>query len=191
MKVALDEHVPPAMAKILVELARTDKRFRTRGTVFESAADYAPKPKDPDYVRKSDVPWLKRFASAGGRVVITGDVDMRYKPHELQALIDLGLVVISFEKRWSTWNFYQKSALLLFHWPNILERAEKARPATFWCVPTRMERKDKLTDVTPGKQKLVTTKQRSAATKRARAKASASDERQYEMKLEKEPTRPD
>ena len=40
------------------------------GLVLEKASNYAPKLTDADYIRKSDVPWLDRFAKAGGHAVI-------------------------------------------------------------------------------------------------------------------------
>jgi hypothetical protein len=114
VKVAFDEHVPPAMARVFTNLA-TERQFRnlSAGLSLESAKDYAPQKGDSDYVRKNDVPWLKRFARAGGRVVISGNTRMRRNEHERRALVELGLVTIFFEPPWGNWTFYPKCSLLL------------------------------------------------------------------------------
>ena len=43
---------------------------------FVKARDYAPTKHDRDYVARSDVPWLERFAGDGGRAIISGNVEM-------------------------------------------------------------------------------------------------------------------
>lgn len=104
--------------------------------IIEKAEDYAPKTSDADYVRKSDVPWLDRFARAGGKAVISGDVGMRRKPHERLALYDHGFVVIFFEKQWAGLTFFRKSSLLLHWWEEITTKLTTAQPGTFWVVPS-------------------------------------------------------
>jgi hypothetical protein len=103
---------------------------------FVSAQDYTPKRTDDDFVRDSDIPWLARFAADGGKIVISGDVSMRADPFERAALVDNGFVTIFFEKSWSDWNFFRKSALLLHWWPQVAKRIKIAKPGEFWCIPS-------------------------------------------------------
>ena len=82
MKVAFDEHIPPEMVTPVKSL------LEKKGPIeVVLARDYAEPPS------KSDTPWLIKFAADGGRVVVTGDKDMRARLDEQAALKDLGLIV--------------------------------------------------------------------------------------------------
>ena len=76
MKIAFDENVPIAMVRVFQTFA-SERQLRKLSGSFEikSAADYTPRPGDPDYVPRSDVPWLKRFAADGGKVIISGNTE--------------------------------------------------------------------------------------------------------------------
>jgi len=138
VKVAFDEHVPTTIAKVFISLAQEKVIQRTcRGLVVQKAEDYAPKTTDADFVKRSDVPWLDRFAKAGGRAVISGDVQMSRKPHERLALYDHGFVVIFFEPQWAGLTFFRKSSLLLHWWEDITTKLKVADTGTFWAVPSQ------------------------------------------------------
>lgn len=111
-------------------------RWLSAGLAVESAKDYAPKKGEPDYQRKSDVPWIRRFAEAGGKVIVSGNTDMAKQPHERKALVEAGLVTIFFEPQWSKWPFFRKCSLLIHWWPAIVQTAKSAKPGTFWRVPS-------------------------------------------------------
>lgn len=104
------------------------------GITIGRAQDYYPTQDDPDYVEKSDAPWIKRFSASGGRTVISGDAKMRRKPYERLALVDAQLVVIFFSSAWSGWKFCRKCSLLIHWWPVILTATKKAKPG-FYQVP--------------------------------------------------------
>lgn len=140
------------MARVFKALSQ-ERRFKKDGWEFVSAADYAPNKSDADYVRKSDVPWLNRFAADKGNVVISGNTRMLDIPHEMEALRRHGFVVVFFERKWNQWTFYSKSALLLYHWEIVAKQLRKAKPGEFWCVPNHF-RSDGLRDVTPGVQRI-------------------------------------
>jgi hypothetical protein len=91
VKIAFDENVSVHMVRVFKSLGQ-EKR---EGHEFVGAADYAPKPRDADYVRKSDVPWLTRFANDNGKVVISGNTKMMSVPHEMEALHVLHLLALS------------------------------------------------------------------------------------------------
>jgi hypothetical protein len=138
VKVAFDEHVPTTIAKVFIALTKEKVIQRTcKGLIVEKAEDYAPKTTDADYVRKSDVPWVDRFAKAGGRAIISGDTKMRRRPHERLALYDHNLVVIFFENQWCGLTFFRKSSLLLHWWEAITTKLQTAEPGTFWAVPSQ------------------------------------------------------
>jgi hypothetical protein len=69
VKIAFDENVPAAMVRTFQALAQ-EKRFKRMigaGCVV-SAKDYTPTVSDTDYIRKSDVPWMRRYKADGGQV---------------------------------------------------------------------------------------------------------------------------
>jgi len=143
LKVAFDEHVPTAIAKAFIAFVKERAVQRiSKGLIWETAADYAPKQSDNDYRRRSDVPWLDRFAAAQGHAVISGDVKMRRRPHEKLALYQHGFVVIFFEHQWSEWNFFKKSALMLWWREEIATKIKTADKGTFWIVPCSWPAKD-------------------------------------------------
>lgn len=143
MRVAFDEHVAPKLADAIKALAGEDGMLRFE---FVSARHYAP-PKAAD-----DVPWLERFALDGGKVVVSGDVRMRGKLHEQQALRDAGFIVIFFSRRWNDLNAYSKAAMLIRWWPFVLAKIQSSFPGQFFEIPCSW-RGSQLKEVTPPKRK--------------------------------------
>jgi hypothetical protein len=126
------------LAKTFIALASEGRIRRvTQGLILQKAADYAPSPKDSDFVAKSDVPWLDRFAAAGGYAIISGDLKMRERLHERLALSHHGFVVIFFDPRWNQSNFFRKTALMVFWWEEIVLKIKSADKGTFWIVPSK------------------------------------------------------
>jgi hypothetical protein len=121
LKIAFDEHIPP-------EMAGPVKALLEDGIELEIvlAKDYADPP------ASSDVPWLVKFAADGGRVVLTGDKEMRSRLDEQAALRELGLVVFFFPPAWNNWNMTDKCAFLLKWWPAIVAKAQESSPSDFW-----------------------------------------------------------
>ena len=137
MKVALDEHIPIALVKVFQAFA-SERRFKKLTGSFEiySAKDFTPSPGDADYVAGSNSPWINRFYKAGGRVIISGNTDMRNIPHERLALTECGMLVIFFETKWNQWGFFDKSGHFLHWWPKIAAKARLGKKGTFWAVPS-------------------------------------------------------
>jgi hypothetical protein len=148
LKIAFDENVPIAMVKVFQTFASERQLKRKIGT-FEitSATQYTPKPTDDDYLKKNDVPWIKRFAAAGGKVIISGDTEMRHVPHERLALIQAGMLVFFFDGKWSQWDFFRKCSLLIHHWPAIANRIKRGKAPAFWHIPLSWHEKAKLRKV--------------------------------------------
>src|SRR5258706_9398515 len=109
------------------------------------AKDYAKPP------AKSDTQWLIKFAADGGRVVITGDRDMRRRLDEQAALRDLGLIVFFFPPAWNNWNMMNKCAFLLKWWLAIIEKAEQSKPRDLWEMKLSWTSTGEFKDVTPAK----------------------------------------
>lgn len=155
MKIAFDENIPIGMVRVFQTLARERQLRRAMGNfTIVSAAEYTPRPKDQDYVKGDDVPWLTRFARDGGKVVISGDRDMLDTPHERLALQQNGFVVIFFERRWSGWDFFRKSSLLLHYWRKVAKRVTTAKPGALLRIPANWKEDGDLLDVPTGEQKI-------------------------------------
>jgi hypothetical protein len=181
LKIAFDENIPSAMVKAFQAFAN-ERQFRREVGAFEirSARDYAPRKSDKDYAAKNDVPWLKRFAADGGKVIISGDTKMRNVPHERLALIEAGFVVVFFESQWSNWKFFRKCALLLHWWPVIAKTIRRARAKSFFHIPCTWQEDGKLRRVSnrdPRELKIerrqTAARKRKAATPNTKAKKPA------------------
>jgi hypothetical protein len=136
VKVAFDENVPMALVRVFERFAE-ERQFKklTGNFAIESAKKYTPSLTDNDFEPKNDVPWIRRFYRAGGRVVISGNTDMRSVPHERLALIECGMLVVFFPDKWNGWGFFDKCAHLMHWWPVIAAKARRGKKGTFWYVP--------------------------------------------------------
>lgn len=196
MKIAFDLNIPPGMARIFQALA-SERQF-TRlvgGFQIESARKYTPKAMDADHIRGSDVPWIKRFAAEGGRIIISGDTSMRIVPHERLALLEAGMIVVFFERRWARLQFFSKCALLMRWWPVVAKQVKKAKPATFWAIPTKWEVEKKLRTVSSADLKLLKIERQKADGPAKRAirqqRKEAPSSAQMSIRFPTEPERKD
>ncbi len=143
------------MVRVFQTLAQERQLRRAMGSfTIVSARTYTPTVTEDDYVKDSDVPWLGRFAKDGGRVVISGDMNMMDSPHEQLALQRAGFIVIFFERKWSEWDFFRKSSLLLHYWRHIAKTVKRSSPGTIYRVPGHWREDGELQDVTPGKKEI-------------------------------------
>lgn len=143
MKIAFDENMPHAMVRVFQTFTSEKSSKKLVGN-FEilSAKDFTPAKSDADYVAKNDVPWIKRFHQAGGRVIISGNTEMKNVPHERLALIECGMLVIFFEPSWNNWGFFKKCAHLMHWWPVIAAKARSGKKGKFWHVPLNWQGHD-------------------------------------------------
>jgi PIN like domain len=166
LKIAFDENVPIVMVRVFQTFANERQLRKVTGNFeVKSAADYTPRPGAHDYIPKNDVPWLRRFAADGGKVVVSGNTQMKNIPHERLALIELGFVVIFFESQWSNWKFFRKCALLLHWWPVIARTVKRAKPG-FWHIPCNWPENGKLRKVSREDPQLLKIERRQAAVRR-------------------------
>jgi hypothetical protein len=144
VKIAFDENVPMSMVRFFENFAKERQLRKLTGNFdIESAKKYTPIPTDDDYIAQNDVPWIRRFAKSGGRVIISGNTKMREVPHERLALIESGMITIFFEPRWNNWSFFDKCAHLVHWWPKIDKKVRRAPKGSFWAVPLNWSASDK------------------------------------------------
>jgi hypothetical protein len=126
VRVALDENIPEMMVRVFETLAH-EKHILNAEII--SARAYRPN------LEKGDDNWVRRFAAAGGDVVISGDVRMRSSLHERAALAEAGVITYCFTERWSQFDNFVKSALLLKWWPAVATHMQTARRGSCWEIP--------------------------------------------------------
>ena len=126
MKIAFDEHFPKDVAKALKALSGEDKLLQV--TIYSARSYAVPK-------AASDVPWLEKFARAGGKVVVSGDAKMRGKLHEQRALMDAGFIVFFLARQWNQMRSHEKCAMLIRWWPFIIKKMHGAQPGQFFEIP--------------------------------------------------------
>jgi PIN like domain len=144
VKIAFDENIPASMVRVFETFATERQLKKLTGNFdIESAKLYTPEPQEDDYIAKNDVPWIRRFAHAGGRIIISGNTNMRNVPHERLALIENGMIVIFFESRWNNWGFFDKCSHLMHWWPVIAKKVKTAPKGSFWYVPLNWTASDK------------------------------------------------
>jgi hypothetical protein len=97
--------------------------------IIVSARRYRPR------TERGDQNWIRRFARAGGTVIVSGDGRMRANLHEQAALSQAKMITFFFESKWCVANFYVKVAKFLNWWPRIIEIAGQSNPGDFWEIP--------------------------------------------------------
>jgi hypothetical protein len=136
VKIAFDENMPASVVVTLRTIGeQKGLRRHFQGLQIVQAKQYAPALLDKDYKRKDDGPWLKRYKADGGKVIISGDVSMPDKPHELLAIQESGLVAFFFPAQWNNWKFARKAALLLVWLDRIIAQAKLAKAGTLYRIP--------------------------------------------------------
>lgn len=171
------------MVKVFQTFA-TDKQLLklSANLVLEKAQTYYPKQNDPDYLRRNDAPWIRRFAKSGGKVIISGNTKMKTNPHERKACVEEGVVVIFFENIWNQWGYFKKCSLLLHWWPMVVKQMKTAQPGSFWHIPATWPKTEnvKLRSVPSHDLKLEKIERQKADQHRIRAERAAKRDKEQE-----------
>ena len=129
MKIRVDEHVSPKIVQII--------------KVICSRADWEiTHVRDYHAARTADETWIPRFASEGGKAIITGDAMMFRRPHQILAVQASGLVCFILSKKWTQARRHEQAANILFWWPQIEKALENSNPGDCWPIPFEFERKN-------------------------------------------------
>lgn len=146
MRIAFDEHVAPRLADAIKALSGEQGMLRVEIVLAKHYLG------EPLKKQETDVPWLEAFARDGGKVVVSGDVRMRSKPHEQKALKDCGFIVIFFARAWNNLDGFNKAAMLIKWWPVILRVIESSAPGQMFEIPCSWHGAH-LKEVTPHRRK--------------------------------------
>jgi PIN domain-containing protein len=131
LKVALDEHIPPALIEALQSLARGGE---ISGHILCSARDYSPGPRAP-----SDIPWIRRYMDDGGEILISGEVKMRSMPEYRAGISASGAKAYYLPRRFNQWDMARRTGFILSWWTRIVEHAATVEPGECWIIPNGNE----------------------------------------------------
>lgn len=85
--------------------------------------------------RTTDETWIPRFASEGGRALLSGDASMLKRPHELKAILESRVVVVVMATPWQNARRHEQAATLIWHWPAIDAALLTSVEGDCWRVP--------------------------------------------------------
>jgi hypothetical protein len=91
-----------------------------------------------------DVDWIRRLASDGDWVIISGDVRISRNEFERRAWRESGLTAFFLAKGWSGLRLWDQAWRLVKWWPDIVAQAEKIRPGAGFIVPLRSSKLEQL-----------------------------------------------
>jgi hypothetical protein len=135
LKVALDCDVPDRLAPVLNSL------YGHKGFEFFPVTEFA----DGD---SSDDHWADAFKRFGGKITISGDAQIAYKPHKVLAFIDNGFMSFFFSSPWHQAPGHVKASHAIYWWPIIQQRILLGPPGRCWRIPSEIRAvKGRLIDV--------------------------------------------
>ena len=82
-----------------------------------------------------DVIWVRRFADAGGDAIISGDINITKRAHELTAINETGLRLVVLHEKWPREKKHVQISYLFYWWPHIEQVLRDARPGKCYKVP--------------------------------------------------------
>jgi hypothetical protein len=84
-----------------------------------------------------DVEWMKRLAAEPGWIILSADVRIGRNPHEVEAWKQAGHVIFFLKAGWTNIDFWQQATKLAKCFPEIIERAQRAKPGDSFMVTTK------------------------------------------------------
>nr|WP_240950150.1 hypothetical protein [Novosphingobium sp. ERN07] len=79
-----------------------------------------------------DEHWADVYATFNGKIVISGDCKIAYRPHEAVAFIDNGFVCFFPEKGWGQLRGHEQAAILIHQWPRMVQWVRENNAPCCW-----------------------------------------------------------
>lgn len=127
MKIRADEHVAPKIIRALKDL--------TLSTGWELSHV-----REVHGARTADETWVPRFASEGGKAIITADANMLKRPHQILAIRQSNVVGLILPHTWASSRRHVQASSLIYFWPEIEACFSAAQPGDFWRIPAALHR---------------------------------------------------
>lgn len=97
----------------------------------------------------ADETWADTFTRFGGKVVISADPKIAYKPHQALAFIDNGLTAFFPAEAFSHLKPNERSAFLVHAWPAIEEKLKEECAGTCWRISCQVSKSELRLDRPP------------------------------------------
>lgn len=85
--------------------------------------------------KTKDEHWADVYKTFRGRIVISGDCKIAYRPHEAVAFIDNGFTCFFPSKGWGGLRGHEQAAVLVHHWPMMMQWAQDNPEPACWRFP--------------------------------------------------------
>lgn len=123
MNFLIDNNLPPAIARALNELSKSDGH-----SVIAL--------KDKFAANSPDLQWISELSREGGWAVVSQDKFTKGDA-EKQAFRECGLPVFCLAKQWGQMGYWQKAENLVRWWPAIMQQASLVQGGAAFRVPWR------------------------------------------------------
>jgi PIN like domain len=90
--------------------------------------------------KTKDTSWADVYKRFGGRIVVSGDTKIAYRPHEAVAFIDNGFISFFPDKGWGELRGHEQAAILVHQWPEMARHAAMQNDASCWRFPFSAKR---------------------------------------------------
>jgi hypothetical protein len=81
-----------------------------------------------------DVDWMRALSRESNWVILSGDVAIGRKSHEVEAWKSAGHTIFFLKAGWTNIEFWQQVQKLAKCFPDIMERAQRAKPGDSFLV---------------------------------------------------------
>lgn len=122
MKIAIDADIPAKACSALKAV------YGSEETEFIHIPSLVP-------ANSQDEFWAQEFRKVGGRVVISADVHIARRPHQILAFQNNELTCFFMQPPWSVQRLNVKVAHLIYWWPTIEAKIDESRVGDVWQVP--------------------------------------------------------
>ena len=78
---------------------------------------------------------MRKFSEAGGYAIVSGDVAITKKHHEVIAINETGLRLVVLDEKWARAKKHVQISYLFYWWPHIEAVLRTARPGQCFKVP--------------------------------------------------------
>ncbi|MFL1875702.1 hypothetical protein ACIKT0_10965 [Hansschlegelia beijingensis] len=126
-RIALDFPCSPKMVGALTAL------YSDRGFEFLHLKDLV-------VAKTKDEIWADAYKRFGGRVVISGDSKIAYRPHQAVAFVDNGFLSFFPSEGWNELKGHQKSAVLINYFPLIEAKVSEGAFGACWRLPNPLHK---------------------------------------------------
>lgn len=130
MKICADENVAPALSALIRE------QLLSREFSLETVHDH-------QAIGVDDQIWVRKFAAAGGDAIVSADLNMTKRPHEIAAIHETGLRLVILDEKWPRQKKHDQIAFLFYWWPEIEKTLAGAGVGKCfkvpWCWPAIRE----------------------------------------------------